>query len=310
MDLRKLAYFLAAVRTGSFRAAAARVHVSPPALTKGIQALEQDLGMDLFHRKRGHPMLTVAGELLLERAQRMLDEAQQIREDMDRLRGLETGRVRIGCGPVVVQTSLSDALAELSASHPGIQVIVSTGDWQSLTAQLLEFSVDIVGADIGQAEQDKRFHVQPLRQEPVVWMASPSHPLATGKAVTLDQVLRYPLALPTPPEHMVRFISARYGDAVAALLSDARIRSDSYATLTGAVSRSQCLTAVPLGIAEELQLQKDLLPLRVLGWELQSRPGLITLADRAPSAARDALVAAFLRRDSQKTAPSRSTSDR
>jgi DNA-binding transcriptional LysR family regulator len=289
MDLRKLTYF--------------QVHVSPPALTKGIQALEQDLGLDLFHRKRGRPVLTGAGELLLERAQRMLDEAQQIRADMDRLRGLETGRVRIGCGPIVVQTSLSDALAELSAQHPGIQVIVSTGDWQSLTRQLLDFSLDIVSADIGQAEQDARFHVQPLGPEPVVWMASPSHPLARQKSVTLEQVLRFPLALPTPPEHMVRFISAKYGDAVAGLLSDARIRSDSYATLTGAVSRSHCLTAVPLGIAEALQLQRELLPLHVSGWELQSRPGLITLAERAPSAARDALVAAFLRRDRQKRAP-------
>jgi len=298
MDLRKLEYFLAAVQRGSFRAAAERVHVSPPALTKGIQALEQDLGLALFHRRRGNPVLTEAGEALLPRARRLLDEAEQVQVDMARLRHLETGRVRIGCGPIVVQTSLNAALAELSARHPGIQVIVSTGNWSDLTGQLLGFDIDLVGADIGAAEQDPRFRVRPLRPEPLIWLAAPDHPLAcAGGPVTLEQVLTYPLALPRAPEHMVRAIARHYGENIAGALANPRIRSESYMTLIATVRRSRSLTAVPLGIAQREDVRASLVRLAVRDWRLQSRPGLITLAERAPSAAHDALVEAFLRQD-------------
>lgn len=298
MDLRKLEYFLAAVQRSSFKAAAEQVHVSPPALTKGIQALEQDLGLALFHRKRGSTVLTEAGEALLPRARRLLDEAEQVRVDMARLRHLETGRVRIGCGPIVVQTSLNAALAELSALHPGIQVIVSTGNWSDLTGQLLGFEIDLVGADIGEAEQDPRFRVRPLRPEPLIWLAAPDHPLAcTGGPVSLEQVLAHPLALPKAPEHMVRAIARHYGENIASALANPRIRSESYMTLIATVRRSRSLTAAPLGIAEREDVRASLVRLAVRDWRLQSRPGLITLAERAPSAAHDALIEAFLRQD-------------
>jgi len=128
MDLRKLAFFQSVVSSGSFKRAAEKMSVSPPALTKGIQSLEQELGVSLFDRRRGEPRLTSAGTALLGRARRILDEADEIRADIQREQGLETGERRIGCGPIVMHSILGRGLGKFSIRHPGIRVKVVSGN--------------------------------------------------------------------------------------------------------------------------------------------------------------------------------------
>ena len=103
MDLRQLRYFLAVVEHGSFTRAAAATGRTQQALSKGIQALEQQLGARLFERGSRQVRLTGVGRLLVEHA-RPAHEA--VRRFEDRLQELQTGaegQVRIGTGPSTAQ---------------------------------------------------------------------------------------------------------------------------------------------------------------------------------------------------------------
>jgi DNA-binding transcriptional LysR family regulator len=289
MDLRKLEFLRAVAEHGSFKRAAEAVHVSGPALTKGIQSLEQELQITLFDRKRGHPLLTSAGRKVLLRARRMLDEASQIQADMDRERGLESGEIRIGCGPIVMHTILGRAMGILSSNHPGIRVTAVSGNWEILSRQLEDYSLDLVAADIGAARNKPQFRVQALEPEALVWTASLGHPLASKLAVELGDILDYPTALPTAPLHMINWLEQKHGAQAAGRLSSPRIRSDNYATLLSTARRSQCLTLVPKSLARNAAVLSGMMILDVVDWSMQSQPGIITLAARAPSAAVDAM---------------------
>ncbi|MCJ7558553.1 MAG: LysR family transcriptional regulator [Gammaproteobacteria bacterium] len=294
MELRKLEFLREVARSGSFKRAAEAMHVSAPALTKGIQALEQELQVTLFDRKRGKPLLTQAGQKVLVRARRMLDEAQEIQADMARERGLETGELRVGCGPIVMQNVMGRALGKLSVRHPGLRVRVVAGNWETLSQQLEDYALDLVAADIGQARNKPKFKVLHLEQESLVWIAGVNHPLAGAKNIKITELLRYPLALPTPPTHMGNWLVQRYGAEIATPLTEPSIRSDSYTTLISAVRRSQCLSVLPASLAHYLESRGEISLLEVHDWAMPSHAGIITLTARAPSAAIDVMVNALV----------------
>ncbi len=294
MDLRKLTFFQAVVASGSFKRAAEQSNVSPPALTKGIQSLEQELGVSLFDRKRGEPRLTSAGRALLDRARRILDEADEIRADMQRERGLETGEIHIGCGPIVMHSIMGRALAKFSIQHPGIRVRVTSGNWENLTRRLQDYLLDLVVADIGDAGIRKEFHVTGVATEPLVWVASLSHPLATRRQISFKDLEPFPLAIPTAPTHMIRHLEEQVDFPMAAQLAQPNIQCDNYAALISAVRRSRCLTALPTSLARHPVDRGELCALDVVDWSLNSRAGIITLAKRAPSVARDAMEKSIL----------------
>lgn len=294
MDLRKLNFFQAVVTSGSFKRAAGQCNVSPPALTKGIQSLEQELGVSLFDRRRGKPSLTSAGELLLERARRILDEAHEIRIDMQRERRLETGEIRIGCGPIVMHSIIGRALARFSSLHPGIRVKVASGNWENLTQRLEDYSLDLVAADIGDAGSREEFHVTDILTEPLVWVAASSHPLSAKKQISFQDLASFPLAIPTAPAHMIRHLERQVDSPWLGQLSRPSIQCDNYTALINAVRRSRCLTALPASLASYVVDGDDLRVLDVLDWGLSSRAGIITLVNRAPSLARDAMERAII----------------
>ena len=294
MDLRKLTFFHAVVTSGSFKRAAERSNVSPPALTKGIQSLEQELGVSLFDRRRGEPRLTSAGRALLDRARRILDEADEIRADMQRERGLETGELRIGCGPIVMHSIMGRALAKFSIQHPGVRVKVTSGNWENLTHSLENYSLDMVAADIGDAGSRKSFHITEILTEPLVWVAATSHPLATKQKILFKDLEPFPLAIPTAPTHMIQQIEEQVDAPWLAQLTRPNIQCDNYTALISVVRRSRCLTALPAFLARYLVERDDLCTLDIPDWGLKSRAGIITLAKRAPSLARDAMERAII----------------
>ena len=294
MDLRKLAFFQAVVSTGSFKRAAEQSNVSPPALTKGIQSLEQELGVRLFDRRRGNPRLTFAGTALLGRARRILDEADEIRADMQREQGLETGEIRIGCGPIVMHSIVGRALARFSTQHPGIQMKVVAGNWENLTRHLQDYSLDLVAADIGDAGTREEFQVTKLVSEPLVWVAAPSHPLATRRQIPFKDLEPFPLAIPTAPAHMIQHLQQLPGFPIPSQLAQPHIQCDSYTALIDAVRRSRCLTALPTSLARQLVDRDELCALDIRDWALSSHAGIITLAKRAPSVAREAMEKAII----------------
>jgi DNA-binding transcriptional LysR family regulator len=122
MNLRHLHTFATIVDVGGLVKAATRLHLSQPALSRQIQALEAELGVALFDRVGRRVQLTSQGEDLLLRSRRLLAEADALGERARELKSGETGILRIAATPQVIENLLADFLIPYRRRHPGVEV--------------------------------------------------------------------------------------------------------------------------------------------------------------------------------------------
>lgn len=143
-DERQLRAFIAVADTGSVGRAAAIVHLTQPSLSRMIQAMEQRLGHRLFDRLSTGVALTPAGEILLDHARLLSFEMQAARDQLDALRGLRRGVVRIGAVAAVMRTLVTRASAALIEAYPDLSVEMREGTDGDLLGALLDRKVDLV----------------------------------------------------------------------------------------------------------------------------------------------------------------------
>src|SRR5262249_16302679 len=99
-----------------------RLNLTQPAASRQIQALEAELGVLLFDRIGRRLHLTSEGEDLLGRSRRLLTEAESLSERASALRKGDTGIVRVGATPTVIENTLSGFLGNWRSSHPTVEV--------------------------------------------------------------------------------------------------------------------------------------------------------------------------------------------
>ena len=193
--------FLAIHRAGSISAASEVLHLSQPAVTRRLQALEHQLGAPLFDRTRQGLRLSTAGEVLLPHAERATAaELDALRAVAEHLHG-DTGRVTLGVVGSLAGRWLSDVITDVVADHPGIDLVVSTATSQQIRDQVLRGDL-VLG--IGYARPtDPDLEVRVLFHEALVVVAAPSHPCA-GRRIALKDLrgerwLMFP-ELPSQPE--------------------------------------------------------------------------------------------------------------
>jgi DNA-binding transcriptional LysR family regulator len=122
MTLQQLSYFLAAVRHGSFSAAAAALHMAQPSLSEQVRRLEAELGVDLFTRVGRGLVLTEAGRSLQPEAERVLADVEAARASVVEIRELERGTVSFGTFGSAPFYRLADMIAAVRRAHPGLQL--------------------------------------------------------------------------------------------------------------------------------------------------------------------------------------------
>src|ERR687884_116433 len=125
--------FLAVVEAGNYSAAAERLHMSQPAVSQHIRALESQLdSVRLFRRVGQQMLLTHAGEQLVDAAREMLALAQRTEEDIRALRGQVSGRVILGCTPSSGEHFIPSLLALFRTRFPVISVTVIEAPLETL----------------------------------------------------------------------------------------------------------------------------------------------------------------------------------
>ena len=122
MNLRYLHTFVAVADAGGVRRAATRVNLSQPATSRQLHALEVELGVPLFDRIGRRLQLTSEGEDLLQRSRRLLSDAQAIGERARALKSGETGVLRVGATPQLIESMMVAFLAQHRRRHPGVEV--------------------------------------------------------------------------------------------------------------------------------------------------------------------------------------------
>ncbi|MFO0747138.1 MAG: LysR family transcriptional regulator [Myxococcota bacterium] len=181
MELTHLRYFFHVATLRSFVRATEVVHVTPPTLSKAIAALEGELGVALLERTTRSVRLTHAGELVLERARKILDEADSLARDATAAAGAIRGPLRIGAMEVFSIELLPVALTRLVAEHPEIVPHVFEMPPDQIATALARGLLD-VGFSIGSAVADGVVrHV--LGQSPGYVVCGRGHAFhATGRA--------------------------------------------------------------------------------------------------------------------------------
>lgn len=127
MDIKQMEYFLCLVQEGNVTRAARRLNIVQPALSMQIAKLETFFGKKLFYRSAHGVALTPAGERLAELGSGLIQKAENLKQEMDRLDGTISGRVSIGMITSAAQSTLAASSAKIAARYPNIQLLVCEG---------------------------------------------------------------------------------------------------------------------------------------------------------------------------------------
>ncbi|EIJ33779.1 LysR family transcriptional regulator [Thiothrix nivea] len=137
MDFKQLRYFHEIARLGSFTRAAETLYVAQPAVSVAIRKLEAELELTLFHRHDRKVTLTDEGARLLPHAQRILQAVSDAQLEMQELKGLTQGKVRVGIPGMLGSYYFPPILMAFRHRHPNLSLqVVEGGTWQ--LQQMLE----------------------------------------------------------------------------------------------------------------------------------------------------------------------------
>ncbi|GLS19431.1 transcriptional regulator [Labrys miyagiensis] len=188
-----LIYFAAVADHLSIREAARRLNVVSSAVSRQVSQLEETLGMMLFNRD-GHRMsLTPAGEILRRQASRVTAPLEAAISELDMLRGLRTGTVRIASVESIGLSFLPSLLADFGRRYPRLHLDVSITSSANVIAGLMEERFDV---GFGFLVNDSPHIEQGVRRDvPIGVLMRPDHPLAQVPRLTLSACLPYPIAL-------------------------------------------------------------------------------------------------------------------
>lgn len=179
MELHQLETFREVVRQGSFMAAARALHMSQPAVSAHVKALEQDLGARLLERDGRGVRLTAQGQLALEAAEAALGAVDELRRRVRESLAPERGRVVLACGDTVALHLLPPVIAGFRAAHPQAEVAVQNHGSRTILDLVLSREADL-GIVTRPPRLDPALWARTLVRDPFVLALPRGHRLARG----------------------------------------------------------------------------------------------------------------------------------
>lgn len=187
MDLRQLKYFLAVAEHLHFHKASEFVHLSQPALTLQIRALEEELGVTLLNRDRHRTTLTAAGAILRDEARALLEAADRAAERTRRAARGQVGLVRIGFISTAASRVLPSIISTYREQHPEVELelrnILTAEQLTTIQNRLID--VGLLRLPIPAYDDIEVF---PIHREPFVIILPVVHPLAKKRQLHLEQL--------------------------------------------------------------------------------------------------------------------------
>ncbi|WP_436889261.1 LysR family transcriptional regulator [Nocardiopsis dassonvillei] len=178
--------FLAVAETGSLTATARALGYTQSAVSRQVQALEQELDSVLFDRLPRGVALTAAGRALLPHARAAVGHLSAARAELAALRRLDGGRLRVGAFPSAGVTLVPRALAEFSRLHPRVEVTHVEALTVDLMARLEAGALDV--AVVGTPADPARVELHPLMDEPLLLAVPAGHRLVGRVGVRMEEL--------------------------------------------------------------------------------------------------------------------------
>lgn len=185
LELRELQNFVAVAERLNVTSAAKAVHLSQPALSRQIQALEKKLGVALFERVGKRLILTAEGDDLLKHASLLLDQAQVLINRAYDLEQGHAGLLRVGASPQTIAWLLSPVMAEFNYQHPNVELIFSEGHNEALVELVENGGVHIA---VASPAQNHNLVGTPLFQAGLFAFLPPDDPRGRKKSLNIEQL--------------------------------------------------------------------------------------------------------------------------
>lgn len=193
MELRHLRYFLVVGDSLSFTRASAQLRVAQPALSRRIQDLEDEIGVDLLKRSPRGVTLTAEGKLFLEKTRHLL---QLVDESVEQVRALARGQfgdLHIGYSPSPTVEILPPALAAFQKAFPHVNVLLHDASRRELVDGLRDGALELAIMPEAVNTQTAGMQFEVLRSYPICAALAPAHPLTRLKSLSLEKLAREPI---------------------------------------------------------------------------------------------------------------------
>lgn len=193
MEFRQLEIFLELAQTMNFTRAAENLHIAQPAISKSIQKLEQELQLTLIDRTSKQISLTPEGKVFLYHAHKILATVGDMKTEMNELRGLEKGEIRIGLPSMFGSSFFPPLIKEFKKTYQHLQIsVVEEGTMQiQRLVERKEIDLGIIVVDNPPEELD----YFPLLLEEMAVCVPMSHPFAQKNSITYHDLIQEPLVL-------------------------------------------------------------------------------------------------------------------
>jgi LysR family transcriptional regulator, transcriptional activator of the cysJI operon len=196
MTLDQLRTFQTVAAAKSFRHAAELLHITQPAISKQVQALEAELDQKLFERGRS-AQLTLAGTALLKHVAQLSRILMAAKEEIADLRELRTGHLSIGAAHSVATYVLPNLIEVYRARYPKVNLSIEAGWSADIARRVVSYDLDLGLLVLlsPKLEAFPQLTFVPLATTDLVFVVSPNHPLAKKKRLTWDELKEAPWIL-------------------------------------------------------------------------------------------------------------------
>lgn len=195
MDLAGLNAFIAIAETGSFSLAAERLHLTQPAVSKRLAALELQLDVRLFDRLGREIGLTEAGRALLPRAYRILNVLDDTRRALTNLNGEVSGRLCLATSHHIGLHRLPPLLRSFTRAYPNVNLDIRFLDSEVAYEEVLHGRAELAVITLA-PHTAAPIRASKVWDDPLDFVVAPEHPLAQKQQITLADVAGYPAVFP------------------------------------------------------------------------------------------------------------------
>jgi len=263
LDPKRLIELLRIAEHGSYTKAAAALHVSQPALSSGIAALERKLGVKLLDRGQKGAKLTEFGEILVQHARSLDAVIGRAEQDMGRRkRGVE-GTLAVGATPAAMVLLVPEIIHRLTHDAPNVAVTIIEDVDDTLVEQLRCEKLDLVVSPLRNEPDKTDLGAEALFADPLFVVMPPGHPMAHYKSLSLAQLRDAGWIMPNEHTTTAREIEAIFSVANIPWPTGA-ITCNSVAAIKALIMRTERVSIMSkqLVIAERNAGQLACVPLR------------------------------------------------
>ncbi|HJP07954.1 MAG: LysR family transcriptional regulator [Acidiferrobacteraceae bacterium] len=182
ITIRQLQVFEAVARRLSYTRAAEELHLTQPAVSMQVKQLEGSVGLPLFEQMGKKIYLTQAGDVMLVHARTIMQHLASAAEEMNDLRGVDSGRLRIAIASTVNYFA-TQLLATFAREHPAVEIFLDVTNRESLLSRLEDNIPDLVL--MGKPPVDMDLVSESFMDNPLIMIAAPDHPMVKQREITL-----------------------------------------------------------------------------------------------------------------------------